>query len=84
MRGVSEKLTCIAEVPLTRLAVQAFQDQLRIAGPGIYLFPSDKNKSGHQATLKTVWHDLCPEGIVFLWYRRRIVCDVHEVTPNNL
>jgi integrase len=46
----------IAEVPLTRLAVQEFQDQLRIAGPGIYLFPSDKNKSGHQATLKTVWH----------------------------
>ena len=46
----------VAEVPLTPLAVQAFQDQLRIAGPGIYLFPSDKNPSGHQTTLKTVWH----------------------------
>jgi integrase len=46
----------IAEVPLTPLAVQAFQNQLRIAGPGIYLFPSDKNSSGHQRTLKTVWH----------------------------
>jgi integrase len=45
----------VAEVPLTPLAVQAFQDQLRIAGAGIYLFPSDKNKSGHQTTLKTVW-----------------------------
>lgn len=44
----------IAEVPLTPLAVQAFKDQLRIAGPGMYLFPSDKNKSGHQMTLKTV------------------------------
>jgi integrase len=46
----------VAEVPLTPLGVQAFQDQLRIAGPGIYLFPSDKNPSGHQTTLKTVWH----------------------------
>jgi integrase len=46
----------VAEVPLTPLAVQAFQDQLRIAGPGVHLFPSDKNPSGHQTTLKTVWH----------------------------
>jgi len=46
----------VAEVPLTPLAVQAFQDQVRIAGPGIYLFPSDKTQSGHQTTLKTVWH----------------------------
>lgn len=46
----------VAEVPLTPLAVQAFQDQLRVAGPGIYLFPSDKNPSGHLTTLKTVWH----------------------------
>jgi integrase len=37
----------VAEVPLTPLAAQAFQDQLRIAGP------SDKNQSGHQTTLKT-------------------------------
>lgn len=46
----------VAEVPLTPLAVQAFQDQLRIAGPGVYLFPSEKNATGHQRTLKTVWH----------------------------
>jgi len=46
----------VAEVPLTPLAVQAFRDQLRIAGPGDWLFPSDKNQSGHQRTLKTVWH----------------------------
>ena len=46
----------IAEVPLTPLAVQAFGDQLRIAGEDLYLFPSDKNRSGHQTTLKTVWH----------------------------
>src|SRR5215472_7057680 len=46
----------IAEVPLTPLAVQAFRDQLRIAGSGSHLFPSDKYESGHQTTLKTVWH----------------------------
>jgi Phage integrase family len=46
----------VAEVPLTCLSAQAFQDQLRVAGPGPYLFPSDKNPSGHQTTLKTVWH----------------------------
>jgi integrase len=46
----------VAEAPLTRLSAQAFQDQLRVADPGPYLFPSDKNSSGHQTTLKTVWH----------------------------
>jgi integrase len=46
----------VAEVPLTRLAIQGFQDQLRIVGAGPFLFPSDKNESGHQTTLKTVWH----------------------------
>ena len=45
----------IAEVPLTPLAVDAFTDQLAIAGPGPFLFPSEKNKSGHQVALKTVW-----------------------------
>jgi len=46
----------VAEVPLTPLAAEAFQDQLRIAGPSFYLFPSGKNQSRHQRTLKTVWH----------------------------
>jgi integrase len=46
----------VAEVPLTPLSVQAFQDQIRIAGSGAYLFPSDKNASDHQKTFKTVWH----------------------------
>ena len=45
----------IAEVPLTPLAIDAFKDQMVIAGPGPFLFPSDKNKSGHQVALKTVW-----------------------------
>ena len=45
----------IAEVPLTSLAVDAFTDQLAIAGSGPFLFPSDRNESGHQVALKTVW-----------------------------
>ena len=46
----------IAEVPLTDLAREAFREQIRIAGPGTWLFPSDENSTGHQKTLKTVWH----------------------------
>lgn len=45
----------IAEVPLTPLAVEAFKNQLAIAGPGSFLFPSERNKTGHQVALKTVW-----------------------------
>ena len=46
----------IAEVPLTDLAREAFRDQMRISGPGTWLFPSDGNSSRHQKNLKTVWH----------------------------
>jgi integrase len=46
----------IAEVPLTDLALEAFREQIRISGPGTWLFPSDENPTGHQKTLKTVWH----------------------------
>ena len=46
----------IAEVPLTDLARDAFRVQIRISGPGTWLFPSDENPTGHQKTLKTVWH----------------------------
>ena len=45
----------IADVPLTPLAVEAFQDQMKIAGEGPFLFPSDLNSTGRQKTLKTVW-----------------------------
>jgi len=45
----------IAEVPLTALAVEAFRDQMRIAGEGPFLFPSDLNPTGHQRVLKTAW-----------------------------
>jgi integrase len=45
----------VAEVPLTEMAVRAFQDQMQIGGDGPYLFPSAENPTGHQTTFKTVW-----------------------------
>src|SRR5262249_61945367 len=45
----------VAEVPLTDLAVSAFRDQMKLSGSGHYLFPSDRNPAGHQATFKTAW-----------------------------
>jgi len=45
----------VVEVPLTPLAVEAFRDQLALAGQGEYLFPSDLNPTGHRVGLKTVW-----------------------------
>ena len=45
----------IAEVPLTPLAVEAFQRQMALARESPFLFPSDRNGSGHQTTFKTVW-----------------------------
>jgi integrase len=46
----------VAEVPLTEIAVEAFQRQLALSGTSPYLFPSDGNADGHQKTFKTVWH----------------------------
>jgi len=46
----------IAEVPLTEIAIKAFQSQLAISGEGPFLFPSEKNSGGYQKTFKTVWH----------------------------
>ena len=44
----------IAEVPLTDMAIEAFREQIRIAGPGAWLFPSDDDPVGHQKTLNVV------------------------------
>lgn len=46
----------IAEVPLTDMALQAFKDQIQLAGPGPWLFPSSTDPSAHQKTFKTAWH----------------------------
>jgi hypothetical protein len=45
----------IAEIPLTALAIEAFKSQMMISGGGPFLFPSEKNPSGHQVNLKTAW-----------------------------
>jgi len=45
----------VAEIPLTKLALEAFQNQLAISGKGEYLFPSDLNQEGHLKSLRTDW-----------------------------
>src|SRR6266446_2605632 len=44
-----------AEVPLTPLAVQAFQAQMAMAANSPFLFPSDRNPHRHQTSFKRVW-----------------------------
>jgi integrase len=45
----------VAEVPLTDFAVEAFRDQLEMAGPGEWLFPSEGNPRGYQGSFKNAW-----------------------------
>ena len=45
----------VAEVPLTSIAVKAFQNQIKLAGPGDYLFPSGRSSRQHQKSVKKVW-----------------------------
>jgi integrase len=51
----SKTPTGISEVPLTDLAVEAFENQLELAGPGPWLFPSVRNRGEHQQDFKKVW-----------------------------
>ena len=51
----SKTSTGIAEVPLTDLAVTAFQDQLELAGPVPWLIPSSDRPNEHQLSFKKVW-----------------------------
>jgi len=45
----------IAEIPLTKLALDAFRNQIAISGNGEFLFPSDRNNQGHLRSLRTAW-----------------------------
>ena len=45
----------VAEVPLTKFALEAFQKQIAVAGKGEYLFPNDLNQEGHLRSLRTAW-----------------------------
>ena len=45
----------VAEIPLTKLALEAFQNQVALSGNGEFLFPSDLNQDGHLRSLRTAW-----------------------------
>ena len=51
----SKTPTGVGEVPLTDLAVEAFRSQLLLARPGPWLFPSNRNPRGYQASFKRIW-----------------------------
>jgi len=44
-----------AEIPLTDLAAEAFRDQIELAGPSPWLFPSTESQSAHVETVKKSW-----------------------------
>jgi integrase len=45
----------VAEIPLTKVALEAFQNQVAFSGNGEFLFPSDLNREGHLRSLRTAW-----------------------------
>jgi len=51
----SKTPTGVSEVPLTDIAVEAFRNQIELAGPGPWLFPSSHNTSEHQVDFKKTW-----------------------------
>jgi len=51
----SKTPTGVAVVPLTDVAVEAFQNQMELAGPGRWLFPSSKVPADHQVHFMKVW-----------------------------
>jgi integrase len=51
----SKTPTGISEVPLTDMAFKAFQDQIELAGPGPWLFPSSRKPKEHQTDFRKTW-----------------------------
>jgi integrase len=51
----SKTPTGVSEVPLTDIAVEAFRNQMELAGPGLWLFPSSHNTTEHQVDFKKTW-----------------------------
>jgi integrase len=45
----------VAELPLSKIALGAFHNQVVISGTGEFLFPSDLNREGHLMSLRTAW-----------------------------
>ena len=52
---VSKTPDGVAEIPLTKIALEAFRDQIAISGNGEFLFPSGLNQEGHLRSLRTAW-----------------------------
>jgi integrase len=51
----SKTPTGVSEVPLTDLAVGAFRDQLKLAGPSQWVFPSSREATEHQVNFQKIW-----------------------------
>jgi integrase len=47
----------ISELPLTKLALDAFRNQIAISGNGDFLFPSDESQTQHLNSVKTAWRN---------------------------
>jgi integrase len=47
----------VAEIPLSEVALDAFQKQVAISGTGESLFPSDLNAKGHLRSVRTAWRE---------------------------
>jgi integrase len=47
----------ISEHPLTKLALDAFQNQISISGNGDFLFPGDQTPTTHLKSVKTAWRN---------------------------
>ena len=47
----------ISEHPLTRLALDAFRNQMGISANRVFLFPSDQTTTTHLKSLKTAWRN---------------------------
>ncbi|MHB8754215.1 MAG: tyrosine-type recombinase/integrase [Candidatus Acidiferrales bacterium] len=45
----------VAEIPLTKLALEALQNQVAISGNGEFLFPSDRNQDGYLRNMRFAW-----------------------------
>ena len=58
----SKTPTGVAEVPLTDIAVEAFRNQMELAGAGPWLFPSPMNPRGVSDEFQEAMGDGSPEG----------------------
>jgi len=52
----------IAEIPLTKQALEAFRDQVTISGNGDFLFPSDRSRDGYLRSLRGAWRRALKRG----------------------